>query len=702
MESGVTPTDARRRPGPSVAALAQAIPAAVTIALMVLWAWHDGGYDDDTWYWGALVLLALLAAVLAGPAAWRRAPGRLARVALGAFAAYVGWSYLSIAWAAAPGTALEGSNRALLYLLVLALMTSLPWTPRGARAAVVAFTAAIGVLALAMLVRIAARSQLNVIFVDGRLFSPTGYFNSTAALFTIGALMAAMLATRPSLASAGGGAAAGPRAGLAAGLLRGALVAMACGELQLALLGQSRGWLFTLPLVLIASFALAPDRLRLAAALVLPAVAVLVPRHSLLEVYDAAPGAPLHAAAGHAAQVSLAVCAVAFAVATLVAWADSLRRGPELSAAARHRVGAVVAAVVLAAASGGALAATHGHPIRFVVDEWHGFAHQETSYNSGSHFLTPGSGRYDFWRVALDAFLAHPLGGLGQDNFADYYILHRRTLEEPAWTHSLELRLLVHTGIVGFALFGAFLVAALRAALRERRRGTILERTVLAAALVPAVDWLIHGSVDWFWEMPALSGPALAFLGVALSLGGAAAGAERPQRTERTERARRIIPAGRLTGGPARLALGLGALLAATVVLGLPYLSIREVSTGADIGTRNPEAALGDLELAGELNPLSPEPGRLGGAIALESGLYDVAQQRFRQAIEREPGGWYAWFGEGLADSALGEAASAARALRRAVRIERHQPVIQAALRRVDTTDPVAPRQALSQLLLTR
>ena len=89
-----------------------------------------------------------------------------------------------------------------------------------------------------------------------------------------------------------------------------------------------------------------------------------------------------------------------------------------------------------------------------------------------SHFATVGSGRYDFWRVALDAFLAHPIGGLGQDNFDDYYVVHRRTTEEPAWTHSLEMRLLAHTGIVGFALFAAFIVAAVVAALRARRRRT--------------------------------------------------------------------------------------------------------------------------------------------------------------------------------------------------------------------------------------
>ena len=75
----------------------------------------------------------------------------------------------------------------------------------------------------------------------------------------------------------------------------------------------------------------------------------------------------------------------------------------------------------------------------------------------------------------LDAFLAHPIGGLGQDNFADYYVSRRRTDEEPAWTHSLELRLLAHTGLVGFLLFAAFLVAAIAAAMPRAGAGAGLD-----------------------------------------------------------------------------------------------------------------------------------------------------------------------------------------------------------------------------------
>src|SRR6202042_2050562 len=124
----------------------------------------------------------------------------------------------------------------------------------------------------------------------------------------------------------------------------------------------------------------------------------------------------------------------------------------------------------------------------------------------------------DFWRVSIDAFKAHPVGGIGMDNFADYYIPRGRSGENPSWPHSLELRLLAMTGIVGAVLFAVFIVLAFVAAISARRRGPPLGRVIVAAAMLPAIEWLIHGSVDWFWEMPALSGPALGFLAVACSL----------------------------------------------------------------------------------------------------------------------------------------------------------------------------------------
>ncbi len=454
----------------------------------------------------------------------------------------------------------------------------------------------------------------------------------------------------------------------------------------MAILGQSRGWLFTLPIVAVLVAVLAGDRLRLAAMALIPVVVALIPVHRLLRVYDSASTPALNGVAGRAGQEALVLFGIAFVLGTLLAWGDQLRRtglGPQ----ARRWIGGVAVAAALAAGCAGAVVVSHGSPFSFIARQWRGFSHpQQTS--TISHFADVGSGRYDFWRVALDAFVSHPIGGLGQDNFADYYLPRRRTTEEPAWTHSLELRLLTHTGSVGFLLFAGFVTMALVAALGARRRGPPLVRAVSAIALMPLVAWAIYGSVDWFWELPALAAPALGFLGMAVAL-------EPPSAAPALGRRRRRLTPPRAVAG-AMVAIGLAA---AVVVVAFPYLSVRKVSIADNIQSRNPRAALSDFEDAASLNPLSAVPGRLAGALALTIGDDRTAAQRFRQSISAEPGGWFAWLGAGLAASALGDRAAARSDFERAHAINTQQPAIRVALARVDTAHPLTSAVALRLLV---
>jgi O-Antigen ligase len=663
------------------------IPGGIGVALMLVWAVHDGGFDEDTWYWGALVLLALLTAIVIARGVGAIRISRAGRVALVAFALYVAWSYLSITWAQSPGDALTGSNRALLYLLLFATMLVLPWTVRGALIALLTFALGVGVVAVVLLFRLAAAAHVADLIIGGRLAAPTGYFNSTAALFTIGALVAIALAARRELP----------------GPVRGALIALACAGLQLAVIVQSRGWLFTLPLVAIVAIFVMPDRLRVMAAAILPIAGALLPIHRLLAVYQHSSGAALNHAASRAGQAALAICALEFFAGTLLAWGDSLIPAPRPSAARRRVLGTIATAGAVAAVVVGSLAISHGHPVRFVKRQLNGVSHAQTG-PSQSHFTDVGTQRYDYWRVALDAFVAHPVGGLGQDNFDDYYVPRRRTYTEPSYTHSIELRLLTHTGLVGFVLFVTFMVAAIAAAMPARRaRG--LEAFVVGTALLPLVDWLIHGSIDWFWEFPALSGPALGFLAVAGALGAARAASrsslDAPADLDAPAPAALGADPGRSAARAVTAAAGIVALLAAVVVLGFPYLSVREVSIATNLRNTDPVKALHDLQVAADLNPLNPDPGRVAGAIALQNGEYATARQRFEQTIAREPGGWYAWLGAGLAASAAGDRALARHDLEVAARINPESMVIGEALARVDSAHPLSPVDALQMLALS-
>ncbi|MBV8989454.1 MAG: O-antigen ligase family protein [Solirubrobacterales bacterium] len=658
-----------------VAEWAATLPAFLTAGLMVLWAAHDGGYDADTWYWSALAVLALLAVLIVGPGRRILELPRVTKLALAAFVAYVAWSYLSIIWASSPGDALQGSNRALLYLLVFGVFALTPWSPRPAFWILTAYALGIGVIGLLMLLRMADGGAV-ALFSQGRLVSPTGYFNSSAALFTIATLVSGALCVRKEVPA----------------IVRGLLLAFACVDLQLALLAQSRGWLFTLPLVLVCAVAVVANRGRIAVAAIGVIVGLLANLSKLLDLFPAyghtATAAPGFAAAAQTAGRTGLVIFAGLAIAGSLL-AASEPRWPKIRFGAVTRRVLAICGVVLAlgAAIAGALVATHGDPVGFVSRQWHGFSHESTNASTGSYFAVVGSGRYDIWRVAMNGFLAHPVGGLGQDNFADYYVLHRHTGEEPAWTHSIELRLLTQTGVVGLALFAAFMVLALTSAIRSRRRGSELARAVAGAAMLPLIAWLIHGSIDWFWEIPALSGPALGFLAMAGGL--AAAQADERHRGKRLAR----VPT--LAG----LLAGTLAVLAAVVVLGLPYLSVREVSIASNIQRSNPNGALSALATASKLNPLSSGPSRLAGSIALQNGNFSIAEQRFRQAIAREPGGWFSWLGAGLAASALGDRAGAHHYFTVAESINSDQPAVSQALAQVHSRHPLTTAQAFKLIV---
>ncbi len=668
---------------------------------MLVWAIQNGGFDASTWYWGALVLLATFTAVWVGVLRGHLRLSRASAIAVGLFAGYVAWSYLSMTWAQYPGIALDGSNRALLYLLIFTLLTALPWTRETILGALLLFAGGVGVVGIVLMVRLASGANVTALFFGGRLVAPTGYINSTAALFTMNTLVCIVLSTRRRLP----------------GPVRGLLVAFAAVSLQLATIVQSRGWLFTLPIIALVAIVIVPDRLRVAAAAVIPVIATLIPVRRLLHVYQSGPSDPLRALAIHAARPALAMCVGAFVLGTLLAWADSLYRGRGLGRTQRLALGTALAVVGVAGVLAGGLVVSKGDPFGFISRQWHGFAHAEAVYGS-SHFTDVGSGRYDYWRVALHAFERHPIGGLGQDNFGDYYLTLRKTGEEPSWTHSLELRLLAHTGIVGFLLFGGFLVAALKAAARTRRHGDADARLLAGALLLPLVVWLIHGSLDWFWEVPALTGPALGFLGaagglgtalgIAPALGAAPAGvpravpAEVPETSAEPPLAPEPPPARPRRRVPRFVAISAGLVVLAclTVVLAFPYLSAHEVQVASRADATNPSAALDDLRLASKLNPLSSDPGRLAGAIALRNGRWTLALRQFRKSLSAEPGGWFSWLGAGLAESALGEPEQAHRDFAVARRINARQPAVQDALQRVFSKNPLTSEEAFKLLVL--
>jgi hypothetical protein len=665
------------------------VPSLPAVALLVYFAAHGGGYAPTTWEPGALVVLGLLVTTLAGLGLARLRLSRPATVALAALAAYVAWSYLSITWAPAPGDALEGSNRALLFLLLFALFALLPWRAWTATVALSAFALGVGGIALVTLVRIGAADQVAGLIREGRLVAPAGYENGSAALFLTAGIVPIALAAQRELPVA----------------LRALLLASATAALQASVLCESRGWLFALPVVLLFTVATMPRRVRFLL-WSLPALAgTLAALPALLKVFhevDEAhtPAAAQHAlvtTASHASSVALALCAVVLVVALGLALLDRRTVVPDRVVRSASRIAAGLAIVGALAGLAAVLVVTHGRPDEKIARYWDRSNGYQTAAAGSSRFALVGSDRPDFWRVAVDAFAAHPLGGLGQDNWGDYYARHRHAHDEPRWTHSIELRLLAHTGIVGFLLFAAFLAAALVAALRGRRRTGTLAAAVSATALLPLVVWVVHGSIDWFWEIPALSAPAFAFLGLATALTRQLAGApEDPSATVRAGAAE--APRGQR--GFAVAALVVGALLAA-LVLALPYLAERDVTIATETWRADPAGAFARLDDARQLNPLSSRPDLVAGTIALEMRRPRVAQTRFTAAIARDSSNWFAWFGRGLAASATGASARGAAHADyvRAHELDPRDVLVRSALDRVASPRPLTTGEAFGDVL---
>ena len=70
---------------------------------------------------------------------------------------------------------------------------------------------------------------------------------------------------------------------------------------------------------------------------------------------------------------------------------------------------------------------------------------------TASRLATGAGNRYDYWRVAVDAWREHPLTGVGAGGYDKPYFAHRTTAEDIRQPHSLPLQVLAELGIVGGA-----------------------------------------------------------------------------------------------------------------------------------------------------------------------------------------------------------------------------------------------------------
>ena len=610
----------------------------VVLAVLGTWSATDGGFAEVVWYPSAVLLLVLFA-VLEWSVPARRLDGWTAS-ALAGLAGLTVWSFLSISWAGDRGLALTGSNRTLLYLIVFALIARRVW--RTTDAAAIASVWALTVVGTG-LVELGRATGSGAGFIAGRFSAPIDYANANGALFALAAwplVLAARSRAVPVLGRAVGLAGAGVAA-------------------ELALLAQSKGAAIATGVTVVLIVAVMRSQVRTATPIVLVAAIVALFHAPLLNVYTRLkdPDTGTHSVRS-ALLAILASAACLFVLGAVVALVDRrLARSPR-RAAALARVAAAVG--VLAIAAGAAAAVHHfGSPVSVAKRTWHTFKYPPQRSSASTHFFSgAGNHRYDFWRVAAHQFESSPVLGKGVDNFGADYVLRRRSNEEPTYPHSLEARLLGGTGIVGFVLFFVFAIAAGWRCLAAARAPSELRSLVGATGLALLVYWLAHGSVDWLWEFPALSGPVVTGVAFAGALGG------RPERTKRSA---------------ARLALrsvSVVAVLLALVALVPAWLAARDISVAAAAWHTNPGRAYSQLRQAARLNRLSDQPYGVAGTIAERLRDWRTARSYFASALTRNDRNWYSWFEEGIADARTGRRGRALAELRHAHRLDPGEPLV--------------------------
>jgi O-antigen ligase len=132
---------------------------------------------------------------------------------------------------------------------------------------------------------------------------------------------------------------------------------------------------------------------------------------------------------------------------------------------------------------------------------------------NASRLTSVSSNRYEYWRVGARAFAHHPLDGLGAAGFHTYWLEHRRIQESVQAVHSIELEMAAELGLIGLLAFGTMIGGVGWAA----ARGVRGDPTVTAGWMAASLVWLLHASIDWDWELPAVSLPAIVLAGAMIA-----------------------------------------------------------------------------------------------------------------------------------------------------------------------------------------
>jgi hypothetical protein len=576
----------------------QQVGAALVAAATVAAALFNGLFDPSAYAVGSIVIWA---AVLAGlvsrvlPLARVAPPAAIAGLCLAGIVVLAG---ASIAWTSDQGRGFEEAVQASAYLGLFTL-SACTASPGGRGQWLAGLTVGLTVVAA---LAVASRLQPGLLENHGlieliphsgsRLSYPIGYWNGLGALLAAAAIL---------LADAGARA---PQRWFRVAAIAG--IPMVALAMRYA---ASRGAVLAMLLGLAVLVAAAPDRRRQLRALGVGAIgggAVVLATsgfHSLTE------GLGDSTARSEGDWASAILLAGVLLTGALAWFAD----GREL----RQRVPRPVAIGLAAAVAAGVVVAI---VLSDPATRFREFKEPPPATPGASYVISnqtfSGSGRWQLWGEAIDAFDSAPIAGIGAGGYEDWWAQHAPIFLFARSAHSLPLQQLAELGLLGGLLLLAFFAAVVVAGRLQLGDG-IDERGVLGALLVAGA---VTAATDWSWEIPAVLAPTLVAAGLFTSS------------APSSESRRDPFPV-----GLGAIAMAWVAMVAAGLVL-LTELKLDQSRSAARDG-RIDDAIERALE-ARTIQPWSSEPYTQLALLEEARGNLDRAMERLKQAEARDPEDW--------------------------------------------------------------
>jgi O-antigen ligase/polysaccharide polymerase Wzy-like membrane protein len=295
-------------------------------------------------------------------------------------------------------------------------------------------------------------------------------------------------------------------------------------------------------------------------------------------------------------------------------------------------------------------------------DAWNRFkgnADVSKTSSRGTQLLDySSSGRYAYWREAVDASKVHPWRGIGAGTYEFWWAKHGNSAFVRN-AHSLYLESLAELGIVGFLLIAGLsvLVLVVGAVRALGARGPL--RVALATATAGCAGFVAAAAVDWMWQLAVVAAVFLLLAAIVVAAGGD------PASTGRRTPRRPLAIAGRV----AMIALAVVAL----VVNGILLASNQDLEQSqAAARSGNLRAALDDAQAAASVQPYTATPHLQEALVLEEMGRLGAARSQAEEATRNERPNWRNWLVLSRLEARTGHATAAVRDFRRAHSLNPH------------------------------